>query len=59
VIGSLGLLTGFDSIKGEALSMTTDQFERVLEQTTSTNKVLSLLLSKTSNESQRNTLRPN
>jgi len=39
--------------------MTTVQFEQALGQSTSTDKVLSLCLSKQSNENQRNTLRPN
>jgi len=39
--------------------MTTDQFDRALGQSTSTDKVLSLRLPKRSNENQRSTLRPN
>jgi len=39
--------------------MTTDQFDRALGQSTSTDKVLSLRLPKRSNENQRSTLHPN
>jgi len=39
--------------------MTTDQFDRALGQSTSTDKLLSLRLPKQSNENQRSTLPPN
>jgi len=59
MIGSLGPFGRLRQYKRRSAVMTTDQFDRVLGQSTLTDKVLSLHLPKTSNENQRSTLRPN